>query len=481
MAPLLYLDVLFGIMALSDDPTISRLMRVNKSLNIEGSKYLLDEPCISMRSSKNLDSLISFLSAYNGTRLAFLRGLSLEMQTLQTSVARRLDDLLTTHATKVVLTQLDIQHLEAILKSCSSISTAFARLTTVTHIRFEGVDASGSEMLRNFQSKVERAVLQWHPFGAEEEENIGRLFRVQDTRIPMLVLRNFQSSLTTLATTLGNLHRFRGDNTFQEVYPLLTDLQLRDIMLLGMQTRTMIRAFPNAQKIVIHQRTAIEYDRSHPIDAQHERNVADQLAHGSWSSLETFMAGILDLYLISPTCPIREVHIVGPQMQTRLLRRILKRTRTTRLAFSGFEGNLFTPALTEMMRKPCVERVEFLELTFWVGCVLPAEAIDAPEMVESWICAISGLPRLRVLGIVVHLENLQAGRASPHEPCAASAYFTCLDVRLLQLFKAEVPSLETVEMAVEGARGQRAPVYARLGPENPEFKMYASTFRCSFL
>ncbi|KAH9921190.1 uncharacterized protein BXZ73DRAFT_104478 [Epithele typhae] len=473
MARTLCLDVSFHIMAFADDPTVCRLMQVNKFFNIEGAKYLLDDSCITIASSRQLDSLITFLSAYNGARLQFLKGLCLEMQSLSISVPKRLGALLTAHTDKITMTLLDITHLDSIISSCRALYAAFASLTTITHIRFAGINTVGSGFLRDFKSKVKVADLRWDP-----TPNIRLTESASDeAKIPISVLKNFQSSLVDLSATNVSFQRSNGDNTFDEVYPRLTDLQIQGVLITGMHTRTLVRAFPNLQNLVMVQPSTHRGDDPTALDAQHEHNIAEQLAHRSWPSLETISGGLLDMYILAPTCQVQEVHVTGPYMQTRALRRLLKRTRPAQLALAQFEGDLFTPALTEMLRKPCAARVECLEVMFRMGCTLPADTIDAPVMVESWIAAIRGLPRVRVLSIALHGAFLQFTRSGPHrfEPSAAERFFAALDLSALaQRLKDTIPTLKTVELTVEGVRGRREPRWVRLGPEDMEFETCAA-------
>ncbi|KAH9910118.1 uncharacterized protein BXZ73DRAFT_109532 [Epithele typhae] len=472
----LLLDVLFHIMAHCDDKTISSLMAANKSLNLEGAKYLLDSPRITMNTSRRLDSLITFLSAYNGSRLAFFKGLGLEMRSLPNTVGTRLAQLLTTHVDKLALTLLHIPHLDVILERCHTLSAAFAAVTTLTYIRIGGIDIVGSEMLRAFTSKLKSADVHFTAVSETSiEEGSSRIIREQKARTPIRVLKNSQSSLADLTVGVANMQRIHGDNAFEEVYPLLSRLTIKDSPLLGVLTRTMVLAFPNLQSLFFIQLARVN-DDPNAADAQHERNVADQLAHGSWTSLNTISAHIMDLYMLSPTCPVRRIDILGPVMQTRALRRVLKHTRTVHLSFGHFEGTLFTPALAQMLKKPCAATIQCLEVVFRVGCGLPAELVDAPAMLEHWVAAICGLPRLRVLALGIYGELRPFTHLSPNAwaPSAAERFLAALDLDALTCQLADaIPTLETVELAVTGVRGRSGPASVRRGPESKEFETHA--------
>ncbi|KAH9913571.1 uncharacterized protein BXZ73DRAFT_106912 [Epithele typhae] len=518
MTPTLFLEFLFDIMFHSDDVTVSRLMQVNKALNLEGPKYLLTpSPHVAIRTSNRLDSFITFLSACNGSRLAFLERLSLEMESLEASVAKRLVDLLTTHSHKLAIASLRILH------GHPDLSVAIAGLTTLPEIRFGNVDVLGSDMLRRFKSRVKFVEVKW-------PEGPSLLTRQQSMRIPMLVLENFRSSLVSLIAAVVNLQRFRGDGAFQQVYPLLNYIHLREAMILGVHTRNLVHTFPSLQSLIIDQYSD-DNDDQDTIDAQHERNVADQLAHGSWPSLKLASGRLVDLYMPSPT---------GPFMQTRAPRRVLKRTSTVHLSLEQFEGALFAPALMGMLQKPCAAQIQCFEVVFRIGRSIPAELVDPPALLDSWVAAVRGLPCLRVLCIGVFCQlrsfrdvreptaaerffaaldpgsypanystspqpsglprrqvrdTLSVGHTTAGSPqsaasrayaCSALAYsascarsgtwgaerfFAALDLDALARRLADaVPTLETVELAVKGVRGRSAPASARRGPENTEFR-----------
>ncbi|KAH9921183.1 uncharacterized protein BXZ73DRAFT_104470 [Epithele typhae] len=379
--PALNTDVLLDIMAVSDRSVISRLMQTSRLFVETGAKHLLDEKSIRLHTERDLDSFVDFLATRQGYRIHFLRGLGLEMQVLKPSVAKRLDSLFNKHASQISITLLYIRFVDSLLYPWVFFAGTFTRLTTIE------------------ESKIKTAVLEWIlPPDLDPLQFPEQVVVEEDARNAILALRTFQSSLKILKTNRGQLQRFDGDNTFDEVYTGVTELSCNNIMVDSMSTVAIARAFPNLKVFsMVKNRTWME-DREE-LDRQHEKNVSEQTREGSWKSLRLFAARLNDLYVLSPICHIHGIHVAGPKMHVRSLRRILKRTRPLQLSLLEYEGNLFTPGLTEMLRKPCVEQVECLEVILQIGQTLAPELIDGEAMVESWVTGISGLPRLRVLSL----------------------------------------------------------------------------------
>ncbi|KAH9921179.1 uncharacterized protein BXZ73DRAFT_104466 [Epithele typhae] len=471
--PSLVEDVLLDVMMISDNKTISCLMRANKSLNYQGAKYLLNTDIVDLYRSRDLDSLIHFLDAHGGYRIPFLKGICLEMDPLQRSTAQRLDGLLTKHADKVSMKKLHARCLESLLTSHPFLSDTFSRLSTLEDLRFGLMGILGSKMLHNFQSKVKVANLEWMPTPKFDHTNHENMHAEEDARNAILVVKNFQSSLKRLKTNRAQLQRFDGNNNFKEVYPCVTDLELSNVVIDSISTVAVARAFPNLEHLDTGTNNNWISDRDE-LDDQHEMNVMEQTQKGSWRSLKSVTSGLDDLYILSPTCHIHGVHISGPKMHIRSLRRILKRTRPVHFALLQYEGNLFTPGLTEMLRKPCVEQVECFETVMRLGSALPSDLIDGPAMVNSWVTGISGLPRLRVLALALYCSLTPPGSLAAPVSSRAERFFRALDFDALaqRLFSA-IPTLETLELAMRGLCG-REPVFLRRGPENREFETGAA-------
>ncbi|KAH9936790.1 uncharacterized protein BXZ73DRAFT_100213 [Epithele typhae] len=274
-----------------------------------------------------------------------------------------------------------ILDVESLLASRPSLAHRFAALSTIQHIRLGEVGRLGSQMLHMFRSQLVTVDIAW-----KSVQDCANDSAEEDSRNPILVLKNSQSTLTSLVA--HNAFVLVDDSTrpfHDQVYPHVTRLVLADID--TSQILPLVRTFPTLAHLDFNIWADVMrdlYDDPERSFTQHcIFNTSDQDAHGSWNSLVHCGAPLIDLYTLAPRCPIRALHVNGPAVHAELLSAVLALTRPVQLVLEEVDGTMLAQALPWLA--PCrVEKIECLEAVIVVhGSSALGRRVDASAMVES--------------------------------------------------------------------------------------------------
>ena len=72
---------------------------------------------------------------------------------------------------------------------------------------------------------------------------------------------------------------------------------------------------------------------------------------------------LIDHFMLSLTCPVRELHVFGPYMNPDILFQVLKTTQPSTLSLQGFFlADLANTRFAKLLRQPCAVSLNQLEL-----------------------------------------------------------------------------------------------------------------------
>ena len=159
-APRLVEDVLFLVMAFSDGSTTSNFMQTNSVFYSQGAKCLLDRDYVRLQTEEALHSWAQFMESSN-SRLAHLRGISLEMEELTFQASRSVHRIFTDHTQLPRLTTLRILFPESILRSVEDLDmcNVFASISTLETLVLTNMGPVAAVLMRSLQSKLKRVDL----------------------------------------------------------------------------------------------------------------------------------------------------------------------------------------------------------------------------------------------------------------------------------------------------------------------------------
>ncbi|KAH9936781.1 uncharacterized protein BXZ73DRAFT_100205 [Epithele typhae] len=467
-------NLLVKVMAFADDKTVSCLMKTSKRLHHCGARFLLDYSLISLSMDEDLRSLMTFLCVHGGYRLSYLEGLDLDIPSLKPDSAKLLERLLGEFTSQTRLKTLHILDVESLLATRPSLAHRFAALSTIKHIRFGEVGRLGSQMLHKFRSQLVTVDIAW-----KSVQDCANDSAEEDSRNPILVLKNSQSTLTSLVA--HNAFVLVDDSTrpfHDEVYPHVTRLVLADID--TSQILPLVRAFPNLTHLDFNIRADVMrdlYDDPERSFTQHcIFNTSDQDAHGSWNSLVHCGAPLIDLYTLAPRCPTRALHVNGPAVHAELLSAVLALTRPVQLVLEEVDGTMLAQALP-WLAPGCVEKIECLEAVIVVhGSSALGRRVDASVMVETFVKHLSVWTSITALALTIVCVSLPAPLpAVDADLSAAEAYLGALDPDTLgRRFQASAPSLRTVLLKLEGLRERKSARASLGGPPCADFDLMQS-------
>lgn len=508
--PALNLDVLLGIMSISDMCTISRLMQASRQLYHEGPKYLLRDG-VDLAEPSSIRSFVAFMRADYPHRLRLLDLLSISTGRLPGMDAYVLGKFLVDCEPHLEIQELSIDRAEEFFESSPGLAGAFALLSHVKHLTVSEIGSRANGFLMSSRSCLVSAVLSMIPLpqdnyefsdsdddsDADDDEDDEE--KDDDFRNPIPQLRNSQDTLETLDVRWCDSFSCAGD-LYAQTYPHVDTLSLTANELpLALHYA---RAFPNVQHLTLkcdaRELGLLGTDPEDFLTFRVKNQIElteHQHAAGGWTSLQTVHGTLTDHFLLGLVCPVAQLHIAGPLMDKRFFRCVLATTRPPYVRFNGFDVDVFThdSGFTRLLRGYLLEPVRAFEILLVPGSVLePEEVAMAKALVgtrlsllcilaaplthtsaqDALIAGIATLPSLRSFGITLCGFSLTPSRsdppspvARPRQPCPAEEYLRTLDVAALALrIRAAVPRLQVVAVTLIG-HPARANACATLGED----------------
>ncbi len=296
----LNVDVFLVIMSFADTTTVSNLMRTSSTLHREGTRFLLRD-VVDLKSGPQVTAFRSFMknSLTHRRRVSLLHSLQLSMATISSTAAISLEHLFGCLNTCGKLERLLLSHTELILSANVGMVAAVSRLTTLKEVVLLKSGYCCVALLRCLCSSLTAACIE---FDGDDQE---RILDPNDpypsnTRDPIQLLSHSRDTLTTLY--VGSPGHSSPDGP---VYPFLRELNIEH----GPPPvlSHLIRAFPNLTSINFPDATPERLElEAVELPRHREMNIAHQVSHGSWSSLDEIEAEeILLLYLLALQCPVR--------------------------------------------------------------------------------------------------------------------------------------------------------------------------------
>ncbi|EIW62398.1 uncharacterized protein TRAVEDRAFT_27712 [Trametes versicolor FP-101664 SS1] len=486
LKPLLNLDVLLMVMSFSEDiHTISRLMRASRELYTQGPKYLLRD-AVYLENASHILSFVAFMLADHPHRLPLLDSLYIHIGLFSAADADVLEKFLIACGPLLGVKRLVIKHAEEFFKSSPGLASAFGLLRHVQHLVVSEVGQHTSVFLRDLQSSLVSADLEMIPHndgassddndegdddeGDEEEVDEDERLRkalTENHRNPILLLHNSQETLKTLdARSCGTTPDFTRSDQYEECYPTIQKLTLTANELPN--TLYYARAFPNVHTLTLRidpSQLEILGDDLEDFDNFRESNMFDftEYEGPKWTALKAVHGALTDHFLLGLSCPVEQLHIDGPYMNTMMFHAVLATTRPKYVYFHAFDVEMFENGeFDELMSGPLLGPVRCFDIMVAFGGVILPEQVDVPASLDALIEGISNIPSLRSFGLSLGCFGLQPDGellkdvANPAPLCPAEEYILALDLdALARRIRAAVPGLQTVTVSLIGHRARR--------------------------
>ncbi|KAI0816890.1 hypothetical protein BC628DRAFT_1334075 [Trametes gibbosa] len=393
--------------------------------------------------------------------------------------AAALEAFLLGRARNLDFTDLIIESPEKLFESCPSLADAFAGLSGLTHLELLGVGQHSRRLLRAMHAQLSSVALVMVPI--VEDVGEGEEGWEATGRNPITLLENFQDTLESL-TGEGMETLCVAELAYPQHYPKVDQVTLEGVDL-PIATHY-IQAFPNLSSLTLRTETEafveLLTDGAKELHDRRGLNIIEQLAHGSWQSLDFCDTTLGTLYVLGLQCHVRDLRIrpdiMGP---AEMLGRVLMDTRPTLLALHQFSlGMLSTPGFASIMGGPAVRQVKTLEITL----VLDQKSGKDKAIGAAFDAMIAALKPLEIqsLGLMLVCNfpgPLPRECANPAVQVSLSPEETFLkDLGLETLagrLRTAVGSLPNVVVLIYGHR-TRAPAAVAVGDvrKNAELRTY---------
>ena len=306
--PVLNLDILDQIIALSDRTTLLSIMQTSHELYESGMKHLQRKIHIFWLKEK-LDSFLHFCEAGGqvtkmSLRMKHLRGLDIYCEecvlydkdipstTLALEATARA---LTRFFTSIVpvygrnFTHLGIASPEVLCSADPSLPLAIASLTTLTYLAIHHGGEYSIILWSSLKSRLVEAQINIGTDGDPSHEDVTALLRGSEETIRKMTLYN------------------AGNPTGVVCYANLHTLKINHV---GMpMTRHYVSTFPNLQVLHVGECISQWDDESEELMERRSLNVAQQIQDGSWRTLREYSGSILFLYMLGLTCPVMHADV----------------------------------------------------------------------------------------------------------------------------------------------------------------------------
>ena len=277
------------------------------------------------------------------------------------------------------LTRLVILNAESLFSTCPTLVDLLLTLTTIENLEMSDIGESGAMMLQGMQSKVKHATLSFRDaFDSDDDSSDWDAQETEDQRNPLLLLHSSQDTLESL-TTIRSMIPAQDMPT--EVYPLVKMLEARDAD--NPDTAILAHAYPKLRHLHFEsdRESPEEYERpgEHGVQVCMELNAVNKLKQansGTWEGLDSVSASLLDHFVLGIQCPVKDVTICGPHMDTFLLRNVLRPARPRSLYLRGYDGDVFDAKFAKLMARPYMVDLECFEAMLMLGGVVEPTRVD---------------------------------------------------------------------------------------------------------
>ncbi|EIW62357.1 uncharacterized protein TRAVEDRAFT_45178 [Trametes versicolor FP-101664 SS1] len=462
-------------MNVSDAATICRLMQSSRELYHHGPKLLIPSLLFLQRDS-HLESFMAFLAAEAPYRFKFVKRIYITISYPSLRVAALLAVFLVRFGPVLQLQLLGLEDAESFLGVHPALADAFANLEKVERFEMGDVGPATTAMLEHSKSALNEVTLlldrpptEVHaPEGEQgvhdvegggEEEDQGDEEISELCCSPIFFLHKSRDTLRSLCVSRPITTPFHVLSTIQ--YPRLTTLHLGNNEV--PRTYYYAHAFPNLSTLTVctakDTLAGLVQSEEAMLD-HHNLNVALQVEHGTWTTLESASGMLIDFVLLALTCPPAYLHL------------------------DFFDVGLFAPGIfAQAMSGPTVASLRSLETSLVLGMALDRDKIDmahalvsltftltrscaglpfcpsAPKFCLTIGCAVLALldmtkggvdPRDPYFAIKQHIILF-----TPRQPCAAEKYIAALDLdALARRMQAAGSDLETVVITLQGHRSR---------------------------
>ncbi len=325
------------------------------------------------------------LCSNSDSRLSALEGFHFSTGVLASSVAEMLQAFILRFSLTMNVTHLIMDYAEEFLGSSPGLAEAFAALKTIKYVKIHDVGIHGVLFLRKTRScfvsadLVMAAVFEQHPRCLQPPSSADRRVTIRN---PIVILHGAQNDLVAL-TASGCRTVHPDDGKHCEVYPNVRNLDLQDNDL--PVTTQYAHAFPNLSTLRVETSpdilSALAASKSDSVTKHRSRNLAQQLMTGTWKSLESCYAPLLDHFMLCLICTVKELHVFGPYMNPDMLYQALKTTQPSALSLRGFFlADLATRRFAKLLRQPCAVNLKRLELFI---CIKSADVDVAGNLVST--------------------------------------------------------------------------------------------------
>ncbi|KAI0768453.1 hypothetical protein BD413DRAFT_562195 [Trametes elegans] len=480
--PVLNHDVLIAIMSVSCRDTVAKLMRTCWTLYRAGAKFILANNVIHIADGSKPDNglpvskFCRFLSAQGGRRLPYLHYLHIgHQQPLDFVFIALLAD-------ASQLRALSLQDTEDLLASYPPLIRVISQeLPSLRYLCFREAGEQASEVLRQMHTPLETLDVDFD----RDEVPAGPWGPVGYYWHPTVLCANFADSLQSLNFTNLAQNEPAGTDT---VYPKVHTLLLEDDTPLA---RPYIRSFPNVKTLHVYSTREEWHSSLHNADmaflsAHRQRNIDNQLSRGTWPTLEVFTGNVIGLFMLGLACHVRRLVFKPVEPWTlQLLRPAMDSVRpeylelwfrledlVEQLAREDAGENTGPPRVLSFLGAASLKQLE-LRISVWKADF--DEDVSHPmATIRNALHSVSQLTSLRI-GLYPSptlgprdLPNTdldgddedseESGRSTPsaHDgtpplPARAESSLMAFDPEsYARDIAAEVPSLQSVQIAVEG-------------------------------
>lgn len=378
-------DILLNIMNVSDAATICRLMQSSRELYHHGPKLLIPS-LLFLRRDSHLESFMAFLSSEAPYRFKFVKRLYITISYPSIRVAALLVDFLARFGPVLQLQLLGLENAESFLGVHPALADAFAKLEKVERFEMGDVGPATTAMLEHSKFALDEATLlldrpptEVHASegeegvhgveGGGEEEDQGDEEISELSCSPIFFLHKSRDTLRSLYVSRPITTPFHVLSTIQ--YPRLATLHLGNNEV--PRTYYYAHAFPNLSTLTVctaKDTLARLVQSEEAMLDHHNLNVALQVEHGTWTTLESASGMLIDFVLLALTCPVRRLTVYGPRLEPHYtyLHLVLLPTQPAYLHLDFFDVGLFAPGIfAQAMSGPTVASLRSLEISLVLG------------------------------------------------------------------------------------------------------------------
>lgn len=394
-------DILLSITNVSDATTIYRLMQSSRELYHHGPKLLVPS-LLFLRRDSHLESFMAFLSAEAPYRFKVVKRIYITISYPSIRVATLLVDFLARFGPVLKLQLLGLENAESILGVHPALADAFAKLEKVERLEMGDVGPATTAMLEHSKSALDEVTLlidrpptEVHaPEGEQgvhdlegggEEEYQGDEETSELSCSPIFFLHKSRDTLRSLYVSRPITTPFHVLSTIQ--YPRLATLHLGNNEV--PRTYYYAHAFPNLSTLTVctaKDTLARLVQSEEAMLDHHNLNVALQVEHGMWTTLESASGTLIDFVLLALTRPVRRLTMYGPRLEPHYtyLHLVLLPTQLAYLHFDFFDVGLFAPGIfAQAMSGPTVASLRSLEISLVLGMALDRDKIDMAHALVS--------------------------------------------------------------------------------------------------